>query len=278
MKKVCLLVLASLVLVACGGSSSKGYAYNANEVITHEEFMTFVTEKDYEAAAGKSVDLSGIVFMAPKADEEFVYYTVLLDFEMMREAIVKVAKGSETLNDGDIIKVSGFFIDKDEADKIDDGLYTFRGSLVIEADTVEKTDYQTAFAPTLHSADLGLKQSQNNLEISIDKIEFAESETRLYVSIDNTSDDKVSISSYDFNVIANGKNHEETRGNYNANYPEIESGLYAKTKTEGIIVYDPIDFKTLDGLKIIVDSPYASDNWDIDFEDYVFDIPAAKLK
>lgn len=185
-------------------------------------------EKDYEAAAGKSVDLTGVVYMGSVgSDETHVYYSVYLDLDMSKEVVIKVPKGSPALSDDEFIKTSGFFIDKVDADKIDDGFITFKELLVLEVETVEVSDYQTIFAPAIESFDLNLTQKQNGFEVTIDKIEFAEQETRLYVTANNGTDSKVSIYSFDFVIVANNKNHEEARGNYLAQYPELDSSMHA---------------------------------------------------
>lgn len=276
MKRLVFLLAAALMLVACGGSGNS-QGYDAKNVITQEEFMTFITEKDYASAEGKSVDFGGLVYMNSTTDEEFVYYSIQVEEDYGKEVVIKVAKGSETLKDGDFVKVSGYFLPKAEVEKIDDGYISFREVLVVEVDSFEKTDYQNAFAPTLKEYQLNLTEEQNGLKVTLEKIEFAEKETRLYVSADNGTDSKISIYSFDFVIIADGKNYEEARSNYIANYPDITTSLYAGTKTEGIVAYDAIDFEKIDGFKVIVDSPY-SDNWDFDFEDFLFDITSDLLK
>lgn len=101
------------------------------------------------------------------------------------------------------------------------------------------------------------------------KLEFSEYDTRLYIKIENNSDSNVSLYSFDITMVIDGKNYIEEYSYY-GDYPEIDSELTPNTHTEGIIAFKPLNFNDISKIRIIIDSPY-SDNWDIEFQNYVFD-------
>ncbi len=92
----------------------------------------------------------------------------------------------------------------------------------------------------------------------------------MHVEINNNSNDKVSIYSFSFKIIANGKNYEEEY-NYNLEHEEIDSDLSPITITSGTIGYKAMDFDSIDSIQVIVEAPF-SDNWDVDLTDYIFDM------
>ena len=58
---------------------------------------------------------------------------------------------------------------------------------------------------------------------------------------------------------------------FNDNYVDIDNKLAANTSTKGMIAYKPIAIESIEEFLIMVESPY-SDNWDIDFEDFVLGV------
>ncbi|MBO8157856.1 MAG: hypothetical protein H0Z32_15640 [Bacillaceae bacterium] len=77
-------------------------------------------------------------------------------------------------------------------------------ALLTLADTIEKTDYQTAFASAKKTIDLKEKQNQHGYRLTVQKIELADEETRVYVKVTNDTSDKNSFYSFNTRIIVNG--------------------------------------------------------------------------
>ena len=77
----------------------------------------------------------------------------------------------------------------------------------------------TPMVPTIKSVELSrVTQDQLGYSITVEKVEFAEKETRVYVTIQNNGSSNFSAYSFNSKIIQNGKQYEEAR-NYSADYP-----------------------------------------------------------
>ncbi len=102
--------------------------------------------------------------------------------------------------------------------------------------------------------------------LTVDKVEFAKTETRVYVTVNNGGKDNFHVYSFNTKIIQENNQYEE-EPNYDADYPEITSDLLPGAQSTGVIVFEPLkqtDFKLyIEGY---------SDDYSVDFEDFVFDI------
>lgn len=166
------------------------------------------------------------------------------------------------IKDDDIIHVVGTVKDKY------DGENALGGSVSaprIIADSIEKSDYATAFAPAQKTINVNKTQNQHGFALTLQKVELAEKETRLYVKIENKSQDEISF--YDFNAKITADNKQIEPKSDLSEYPEIQSEILPGVKTEGIIVFPKIDSKTAN---IILEG--SSENYDITINPFTFEI------
>ena len=98
------------------------------------------------------------------------------------------------------------------------------------------------------------------------KVELAETETRVYVSITNNGTDTFDMYSFNAKLIQNGKQYEE-EANYEADYPEIQNDLSIGVTTEGIITFPPIEEAPF---QIVL--PANSGNYHEEINDYTYDL------
>jgi hypothetical protein len=165
----------------------------------------------------------------------------------------------------DIIHVKGVVKD------IFEGENAFGAQLTapaIVAESIEKADYQTAFAPAKETIDLNEEKNQHGYKLEVQKVEIADKETRVYVKVKNETGDKISFYSFNAKLIAGGKQLEEEM-NYDANYPEVQSDILPGVEAEGIIVFPALPEGT-NAFQLYFEG--SSENWELDFEPFVFDI------
>lgn len=264
MKKILsLLMILGLCagLTACGGDKSS----EPKEKVFIEDSETgsmYSNPKNYE---GKYVTITGRVFSNPEEDEGIIAFQLWADPENNdKNTIVGCEKNvcSDVKSD-DYVKVTGYIAGEFEGENMMGGKVT---APQIKAESVEKISYADAVSPTTKSLDVNIKKSQNNVDMTVSKIEFAEKETRVYLTINNKGKSKFSFYSFNSKLTQDGKQYEE-QSNYEADYPEINSEILPGIKSEGIVTFPAIkqsDFK-------LIFEGY-SDDYNIDFDNYTFDI------
>lgn len=94
--------------------------------------------------------------------------------------------------------------------------------------------------PTIKTIDVNETQDHYVYKITLEKVEFAENETRVYINVENSGSDEFSIYSFNGVISQNGNQYEE-QSNYNADYPEMNNSLLVGNKTEGIIAFPALE-------------------------------------
>jgi hypothetical protein len=238
-------------------SESKGTLLSANEF----EKM-FSDPKKYK---GSKVEFYGRIFVEPERDSDGTYLQVFANNNSERNTIIMIEDPNVDVAMDDIIHVTGTVKDAFEGENAFGGVIT---APMILADSIEKTDYQTAFAPAKQTIELNAEQNQHGYKLTVQKVELADQETRVYVQVANETNDKIYFYTFDAKLIANGKQLEEEM-NYDANYPEVQSELLPGVTTDGIIVFPALE-EGVSTFQLYFEG--SSDNWEIDFEPFVFDV------
>lgn len=257
MKRIVLILI--IMLIGCG---EKTDGFNSKNIITREELLESINNPT-EDDKGKSTVFGAQVAYDVGQDKDRHYYVVMLDPENYDHMfIIDVPK-----EEGDYIIVEGVISGTFKGENMVGGPVT---NLAVTSDNVEDSTYFDAIAPAIETIVINQTKSQNDLDITLEKIEISEVDTRLYVEVVNNSEDNVSIYPSDFTIVAGGKNYTEEYM-FNDNYVDIDNKLAANTSTKGMIAYKPIAIESIEEFLIMVESPY-SDNWDIDFEDFVLGV------
>ena len=221
----------------------------------------FTTPEDLK---NHCVELVGKVFSAPEYGDGVVSLQMWTDYaNSENNIIVYILDDTIDVNVDDYVRVVGIVGD------VVTGVNAFGAELTVPSVTASEYEilsYKDAVAPTVQEYELGQSQSQYGYTITVEKVEFAEIETRVYVKVDNGG--KATFDLYSFNTVVtqNGKQYE-TQDNWEADYPEIQSNLYPGVSTEGVIVYPPMEQQDF---QIIFDA--YSDDYHEEIEKYVFDV------
>ncbi|MBO8177157.1 MAG: DUF4352 domain-containing protein [Bacillus sp. (in: Bacteria)] len=262
----------SLSLAGCGEETSTTDGANeaASEVseskgtlLSADEFeKMFSDPKKYK---GSKVEFYGRIFVEPERDSDGTYLQVFANNNSERNTIIMIEDPNVDVAMDDIIHVRGTVKDAFEGENAFGGVIT---APMILADSIEKTDYQTAFAPAKQTIELNAEQNQHGYKLTVQKVELADQETRVYVQVANETNNKIYFYTFDAKLIANGKQLEEEM-NYDANYPEVQSELLPGVTTDGIIVFPALE-EGVSTFQLYFEG--SSDNWEIDFEPFVFDV------
>ncbi len=210
------------------------------------------------------VELTGIVFTAPEYSDDGVCVQMMSDIKNHdNNTIVYIHDKDFKVNEDDYLHIVGRVDDKFTGKNALGGEVT---APVITAREYEIYSYIDALAPTLKTVDVNQTQTQLGYSVTVQKVEYAENETRVYFKVDNQGSDKFSVYSFNTKLTQNGKQYEE-QDNWDAKYPEIQTDLLVGNSSEGIIAFPPIS----DGaFSLIIEG--SSDNWKETLSPYVFNI------
>jgi hypothetical protein len=214
---------------------------------------------------GDTVEFYGRVFVEPERDKKGVYLQMYaLNKEKDGNAIVGYADPNFDVKNGDIVYVKGTVEKAFEGENAMGGKVT---APMIKAKEVKKSDYGTAFAPAKKSVDVNQEQNQSGFKVTVKKLEVAQDETRVYVSVANESNAKISFFPHNTKLVQNGK-QLELGDSYDKGYPEIQSDILPGTTTEGVLVYPAI----AEGDSVQLHAEGYSDNYEVDIKPFQFTI------
>lgn len=239
------------------------YDKNGNPVYVENGKFDYIYSSTNEYL-GEFVDISGQIFNEPETDGEFTILQIWADPENAEKNTIIYYNGKLDVKTNDYVKITGYVYE------VMDYENAFGGAMsapVIVATKIEKGSYSEVMSPTLKEVNYSNKSiNQHNYKIEVTKIEFAEKETRVYVTAKNDAKDEFSIYTYSAVITQNGKQYEQVN-NYDADYEELQSEIKPGITSSGILVFPKIEQQEF---KLMIDG--SSDNWDIDINEYVFDL------
>jgi len=243
-----LAVTVGLVAVGCGSNGSKA---QSKKIFTRSNYAVLVSSpKDYE---GASVRFVGKVFRVER-DEKGTYLQVWADPKNSEwNTIVAISDPSLEVAEDDFVRVVGTVTGEYKGENALGAELTLPEVL---ASSITKTDALAAASPAQTA--LGRASwSRDGITITIQKVEFASDETRVFVAVVNNSSAPFSFYGSSANAISGGRQIESTFSP--DGYPELASDLEPGAHTSGVVVFPKIDPAL--PLKIICEG--SSDNMNI---------------
>jgi hypothetical protein len=265
------LLMLNFSVAACSSESSTTSKDSKEKVsdnkengklLNNEEFVKMFSDpKKYK---GSKVEFYAKVFVEPEKDEDGTYLQAFANNNSERNILIGIADPDLDVKVDDIIFVSGTVKDVFEGENALGGTVT---APVIKADKIEISDYATAFAPAIKTIDINKEQNQHGYILKLNKMDIAENETRLYVTVINNTQDQIYF--YDFNSkLIVGNQQMEPTDNWDAGYPEIQSEILPGVTTEGIITYQKVP--ETGTIRVYMEG--SSDNYDLNFSPFEFEI------
>lgn len=210
------------------------------------------------------VELTGVVFAAPEYIDEGVCVQMMSDIKNHENnTIVYIYDKDFKVKQDDYLHIVGLVGDKFTGENALGGEVT---APTITAKEYEIYSYKDALAPTLKTIEVNQTQTQLGYSVTIQKIEYAENETRVYLKVDNQGSDKFTVYSFNTKITQNGKQYEE-QDNWESEYPEIQTDLLVGNSSEGIITFPPIKEGAF---SLVVEG--SSNNWEETISPYTFNI------
>lgn len=225
---------------------------------------------DPEKYEGKYIRLSGKIFNGPDKEENYAAYQAWHDITNSQNDFIFGLEDDSFAVD-EYVMVDGVITGTFEGENVMGGTISCP---MIHADSVEKLSYMETVVPTLKEITLeNAVSEQNGISIKVDKVEFAEEETRIYVTESNGSADKFNMYIYDIKIVQNGQQIEQDMSSqsiYEGEYEQLSSDILPNASSSGILVFPAIDSSA--GFQIYAEG--SSDNWELEFAPFTIDIAA----
>ncbi len=268
-RKVCVVIavlVLALSLIGCSSSSSTTGTTTSNstskELMKNDKISLLMGDPD--KYKGYPVELIGQVFGGTETKDGVSAFQMWTVPKGDKSNIIVYIKGSSGPKEDEYVKVKGTVTGKLDGKN---GFGASITALTVAADSVEKMNPADVVAPAVQTVDVNKNVNQKGYSITLQKIEFAETETRVYLQVKNDTKGKINFWEHEAKATQNGKQFETT---YNAaDYPEISSDILPGVTSEGIIVFKPLD-RNAKAAQFYFDGSF--DDYSLHFEPAKFDV------
>lgn len=209
---------------------------------------------------GYHINIKGQVFQVMGDNGETKGIQIWLDPETCEQNLMIYYSTDVEVKQGDYISCSGYI---DSVTKYKNAYDAELQVPLVFSSDLKLATYIDVMAPTLETiVPENLKKESYGYTVSVDKVEFSEKETRVYVSATNNG--KATLYIGDSTIIQAGRQYKSTT-NYDADYDEIPYEIHKGSSSTGIIVFPAI---TLENFELSFD--VHSDNFDERLGEYAF--------
>lgn len=235
----------------------------AAPVMNESEIMAMYGNPD--KFSGRSLELTGKVFGSVEYDEHGVAFQMWADPENNDlNTFILFPDTNFKINEGEFVRITGTVNSAFQAQNAFG--VTITAPLIL-ASQVEIVSYADAVDPVIRTiTPEGSTQTQYGYTVTVEKIELAEKETRVYLKIENHGSDKFSLYSFNSLLIQNGQQYEE-QTNFSADYPKVQTDLVTGVSTQGVICFPAVEPASFQ-----LRFEAHSENWNESLEPYIFDI------
>ena len=155
--------------------------------------------KDHDKYIGQYIKMDGFIDASEKVGDKYVFAIVrgegLDTFDGNCAYLYLTKKQADEFTVGDYVKFNGKIVKPNEY-----------AGLSIKCDEIVKDNYIKRVKPDKHTKKVNKTASFDNVNFTINKIEYAESETRLYVSIANNNAKNAGVDTYSSMIMDNDGN------------------------------------------------------------------------
>ncbi|MCR3761460.1 hypothetical protein KYB31_21030 [Clostridium felsineum] len=257
--------VSSILVTFFTGCSSKKAETKVNTTLLSKSEFEKMYPTNSGGYVGRKANFYAKVSNDPKSGDGRVYIQCEAENSLNMNTLVKVKSSNLDIKKDDVIHVVGHVIKSSGDDKSSDSM---DGTPTIKATKVEKTDYATAFDPAVKTIQMNQDQNQNGFVITVQKVEVSKNVTRVYLGLSNTSNNTVSINTFESKLIQ-GSNQIDISEEQSMNYPQIQTQLMQGIKSQGVLVFKNVNLGG-DNVKFTITA--SSQDYNVQFQPYQFDI------
>ena len=258
----------ALMVFAIGGCGSEGSTTGAaasptpSATFTNEDWGEVVGSPD--RYKDSPVELVGKVFQQPETSGGGIAFQMWADPNKSDWNTIVYASSIVDVATDDYVRVVGTVGDQFKGENM------MGAEMIvptINADSVEIVDAMAAAPAAIKTVTVDDSQSQHGVTLTLEKVEYAESETRVFLTFANDSKDKASFYSFSAKAVQGSKQYsEDTSSSFMNGYPQIESDLLPKTRSSGVVVFPEMDPDKTTRFVFEV----SSEDYTVTFKRYVF--------
>lgn len=273
-KTILIVIITAMVvfciIVAIGnifGEKNKNNDFTVSDekqYITDDQIVQMFSNPD--DFKGKYVKLSGQIFVTPEEYDDYVFLQVWNEPNGNKNNFIVNAPNDGTeYESNSYIIVDGMIEGEVSGENLIGGTVS---APLIRADNVEISNYKDVVTPTIKEVTFdSLSIDQYGYTVEINKIEYAENETRLYVTLKNNGQSTFYFYDFNMKITQDGKQYDGGT-NYESDYPVIQAELLPGSETSGVVVFPAIDQSK--GFDIYAEGN--SDNWEEEFQPYKYSV------
>ena len=191
-----------------------------------------------EEYLGYYVNVKGMVFQNLGNNGESKGVHIWIDPDNCEKNMMIHSTTDESFKGGDYIVCSGYI---KEINSYTNAYGTELSVPLIYSTDLRKATYIEVMSPTVATiAPDNLIYEKHGYSIAVDKVEFAENETRIYLTVANNSGTALYVDTGSSIIIQNGRQYN-SQTNYTANYAEIPYNLSEGVTASGVVAFPAID-------------------------------------
>lgn len=255
-------VLALLGLLgSCAKPSGSGPSGSSDKKFTAANIEELLT--DPSAHKGASIDIVGKVFGEAESDGDGVSWQMFGDPHKSRfDIVVLYSDPGFTVKRDDYVHVVG------TVDGETKGKDAVGGPVIaakVTASAAEVVNALAAAQAAIKTITPNAAKDQHGLVITLEKVEFAAEETRVFISVVNGTKNKASFFTFDTKAVQGSTQYESEAAP--SNYPEVQSELLPGDKSSGVVIFAKMD--PASALRLIFE---AQDDSQMEFTPYEFEV------
>lgn len=227
-----MIMACSMLMTGCGTSDEDIGSADREFVSDSEIEDVLASPEDY---AGKYIKISGVVSF--KTSEDGIkYLDCYNDAENYKDEFVVEMTNKVAVDEGDFVNVDAEIIgeigDEPYTGADDSDLYV-RG-------TVEKTSYENSVGKADSVREVNKEETAYNVTLTVEKAEFTEDETRIYIKAKNDNNGDVSMYSDEAQATQDGRQIETSYSMVDEERPTIDT-LSGGAEKDAVVTFKKMD-------------------------------------
>lgn len=222
---------------------------------------------DPDKYEGKYIKLAGMATSVLERGDEKFYLTAYHDINDSSQEFNICLDNTQNIKADDFFVIDGRI--EGTTGTLKD-VYINEKSLLISAEEVTVTSYTEAMVPTQKELiPQGAAMDQNGLVLTVDKVEFAEQETRLFITVVNNTSSTCSLFSNISTIVQDAQQFEPEMIDPRSKYVELPDEFSPGVTASGVLVYPPLNAEKEFTLTI---NAFSDDMLELQFDPYVLKV------